>query len=94
MPRKNKIRTIRVYKSYNFRDKDPVIDQLRTAVADSGASYEDIQADSGVTTQTLKAWFHGGTRRPQFCTVQAVARVIGYDLQMVRASPKVKLLTG
>ena len=77
---RKKTRTIRVYKSYSFIDKDPVIDELRTAVADHGASYEQIYADSGVTVTTLKSWFHGRTRRPQFCTVQAVAHVIGCDL--------------
>jgi DNA-binding phage protein len=73
-------RTIRVYRSYNFVDKDPVIDAMRTVVEDSGKSYARIQRDSGVTTTTLSNWFLGKTKRPQFATVAAVARACGQQL--------------
>ena len=74
---------LKPYKSYVFRDKDPIIDVLRTAVADSKRKYSAIQEDSGVSTTTLYNWFHGATRRPQFCTVNAVARALGKELRLM-----------
>lgn len=73
-------RTIQVYRTYNFRDKDPIIDRVRTAVQDSKKSYSDLRDDCGISTSTLSNWFGGKTRRPQFCTVMAVLRACGKDL--------------
>lgn len=72
------------YKSYMFRDKDPVIDQVRTLVKDEGVNYTQVHARSGVSTTTLSNWFNGRTRRPQFATVQAVARGLGYSFELRR----------
>ena len=76
-------RTIKVYKSYNFKDKDPIIDKARTVVQDSGMTYHDIFVASGVTVGTLHNWFEGGTKRPQFATLNAVARALGKELDFV-----------
>jgi len=72
-----KARGVISYKSYMFREKDPIIDALRTAVSDSHKKYSIVQAESGVSSTTLHNWFHGKTRRPQFATVSAVARSLG-----------------
>lgn len=72
------------YKTYNFLDKDPVIDEMRTALKDSGKTYQEIQADSGVSVTTLHNWFNGDTRKPQFATVRAAARAMGYDFKRVK----------
>lgn len=74
------------YKSYRFRNKDPIIDLVRTAIADAGVSYQIIEDRSGVTTQTLRNWFTGPTRKPQFATIQAVLRAIGQELKIVRSN--------
>jgi lambda repressor-like predicted transcriptional regulator len=66
-----------VYTSYNFIDKDPVIDQLRTAIQDSGMSWSEISHNSGVSVSCLRNWFHGETRKPQNATIEAVLRAIG-----------------
>jgi transcriptional regulator with XRE-family HTH domain len=71
------------YKSYNFQDKDPIIDEVRTIVQMSGATYKKIEADSGVTSATLRAWFQGKTRKPQAATLNAVARALGFKLGFV-----------
>lgn len=76
--------TFRPYKSYNFKDKDPVIDELRTIVQDSGSSYRAINQASGVSTSCLYNWFAGPTRRPSHAAVAAVAAVLGYELQFIR----------
>jgi hypothetical protein len=71
------------YKSYNFVDKDPMIDEIRTIVEQSGASYKWINAESSVSTQTIAKWFDGSTRRPQAATMNAVLRALGKKLGIV-----------
>jgi hypothetical protein len=80
------------YKSYSFVDKDPIIDEVRTMVSDSGASYKWIEDHSGVTTATLYAWFSGKTRKPQAATINAVARALGYKLGFVPHGEVVKFM--
>jgi DNA-binding phage protein len=77
-------RTLNLYKSYSFRDKDPIIDKIRTVIQDESASYKEIHEASGVATTTLYQWFDGETKRPQFATIMAVVRALGYDMQIVR----------
>src|SRR5262245_13850439 len=77
-------RGLNLYKSYNFKDKDPIIDKIRTVVQDESASYKYIHETSGVASSTLHNWFDGDTKRPQFATIMAVVRALGYDMQIVR----------
>ena len=72
-----------LYKSYMFRAKDPVIDELRTLVSDkygklNGAALTTIQSDGGPTAGCMKGWFFGTTRRPQSATVEAAGRAMGF----------------
>lgn len=75
--KKSNGRSLGVYKSYVFRDKDPVIDTMRTWVQDSKKSYTQIHEASGVAVATMRSWFGGKTRRPNFCTVAATAKALG-----------------
>lgn len=68
---------LKPYKSYVFRNKDPVIDKVRTVVQDSGESYEEIHRASGVSTTALYNWFSGPTKRPQHASLNAVLRALG-----------------
>lgn len=68
------------YKSYNFVDKDPMIDQVRTIVRDSQMTYKDIAEGSGVTPQTIRNWLDGATKKPQAATFNAVLRTCGFKL--------------
>lgn len=68
------------YKSYNFVDKDPMIDQVRTIITDSTMTYKAIAEASGVTENTIRNWLDGATKRPQAATFNAVLRVCGYKL--------------
>lgn len=77
-------RTAITYKSYSFVDKDPIIDRMRTIVDDESDSYKDVHLRSGVSTSTLHNWFKGGTKRPQFATIMAVARSLGYDMNLTK----------
>jgi signal recognition particle subunit SEC65 len=82
------------YKSYNFVDKDPMIDEIRTIVEKSGASYKWVNEESGVSTQTIAKWFDGSTRRPQAATMNAVLRSLGYKLGVVEDHKVVVPITG
>ncbi len=76
--------TMKFYKSYSFKDKDPVIDEVRTAIADSGMDYPEVSERSDVTVTTLYNWFYGATRQPRNSTIMAVMRAIGYDRKWVK----------
>jgi len=84
--------TIHIYKTYRFQNKDPIIDQLRTIVSDSGLSYESISERSGVSKACLWRWFHGGTKRPQHATIKATARALGWDYRLVEMSEDHELM--
>ena len=71
---------LKAYKSYVFRDKDPIIDKTRTVVEDAKMSYSEVEAKSGVSASTMYNWFQGRTRRPQFATINAVGRACGQEL--------------
>jgi uncharacterized membrane protein YkvA (DUF1232 family) len=75
---------VRAYKSYLFKDKDPIIDRVRTLIADQDVSHQYIENRSGVCARTLYNWFHGETKRPCHATVAAVCAVLGYDLVPVK----------
>jgi predicted transcriptional regulator len=68
------------YKSYNFIDKDPIIDQVRTVT--TGMKYAMIAEASGVTKQTIRNMLDGKTRRPQAATVNAILRACGHKLSI------------
>lgn len=74
---------MKAYKSYNFIDKDPVIDELRTIFQRNRITYAFVEQKSGVTSQTMRNWFEGKTKRPLNSTVEAVVRAIGGKRQIV-----------
>lgn len=64
-------------RSYNFTEKHECIDELRTMIADSRLSIEQLGERAGVAPQTIYLWLSGKTRRPQTPTLNAVGRVLG-----------------
>jgi DNA-binding phage protein len=82
------------YSTYNFIAKDPVIDVLRTMKADSGMTDTKIATLSNVSRNTLKNWFVGKTRRPQFATVAACAVAMGYKEVPLTSEGRRKLRGG
>lgn len=73
------------YQAYFFRPKeqDPVVDKVRTIIDDANVSLSKVSTLSGVSRTTLDNWDKGKTLRPQFCTVMAVVRALGHDVQFV-----------
>jgi len=59
---------------------------LHSAFEDAGISLAKIADRSGVCLTTLNNWFDGKTKRPQYATVRAVARAIGYDVGLIKMS--------
>jgi transcriptional regulator with XRE-family HTH domain len=78
---------VNVYRTYQFKDKDPVIDALRTIIEESGLSekYKTVHEISGVSQSTLNNWFKGTTKRPQYATISAVSSSLGYETTFVKA---------
>jgi transcriptional regulator with XRE-family HTH domain len=75
---------VHLYRTYLFKNKDPIVDKMRTIIQDEQVSYKELEARSGVTASTLYGWFHGATKRPQHATAMAVIRALGYDMRLVQ----------
>lgn len=80
-----------VLKSYMFKDKDPVIDVIRTLVQimaggrnNLAPTIRQISEDSGVSVGCMYNWFYGATRSPRWSHVAAVAAVLGAPVQVGR----------
>ena len=96
-------RKLKLYKSYTFggQDHDPVIDQMRTLMQDEGLNGNKIAELSGLSTTTISNWFnrkrtksHKPTMRPQFASVMAFTRSVGYDLRFVKPERRVSAGAG
>ncbi len=68
---------LRIYKSYMFRDKDPIIDAIRTCRQGRALSYKDIEDKGGATASTVRSWEQGKVKRPQFATVWSSIKAMG-----------------
>lgn len=79
------------YKSYNFVDRDPIIDEIRTVYQDSGVNYKWVHENSGVATATLANWFDGKTKRPQAATINAVLRSLGFKLGVTKHAEPIRI---
>jgi predicted transcriptional regulator len=79
----NKKRGIFAYKSYNFVDKDPVLDIEKTVVQRSGMSFKEIHEAGGATPGTLNKHFNGATKTSRFDTLMATFRACGGDIEFV-----------
>ena len=77
---------LRLYRTYRFIEKDPIIDRMRTMVQDEGLMEKlgAMHEISGVSETTLRNWFFGDTRRPQHSTIAAIATSLGYREEFVR----------
>lgn len=71
---------IKVYRNYQFIDKDPVIEQIKEMVEKERLLKKPgiVHELSGVSRATIHNWFYGDTRCPRYATVMAVATSLGY----------------
>jgi len=84
------MRTIiaKVYRTYSFKDKDPVIDELRTLVENSDGTQYDAADRANLSHKTVDGWFFGATRRPQSASVEAFGRALGWKRSWVKMNGK------
>lgn len=88
--------TLGIERHYNFANKDPAIDKLRTKIVDEGGGrklevllIELAERCKGrITIGTLRKWFLGDTKRPQHAKLAEVGSMLGYDWVLVKRKPK------
>lgn len=79
-----------IYKSYVFRDKEPVIDELRTLMEGhygerlTSKSIRKVMEGGGPSTSCMQSWFFGTTKRPQNATIEAAGRAMGYRRKWIK----------
>jgi hypothetical protein len=75
---------IKVYRTYSFKDKDPVIDEMRTLVENGEIDQYEAATRAGLARSTVDNWFFGSTRRPQSASVEAFGRALGWKRSWVK----------
>lgn len=83
-------RTINIYKAYNFRDKDPQIDELRTLLEKKYgrridySMLQDTHDEGGPSVGCMAGWFMKDTRSPRNDTLESAGRANGFKRKWVR----------
>jgi hypothetical protein len=75
---------MKIYDTYLFRDKDPIVDEMRTAWQRSNKKISTLAVTSGVSYGTIQNWFQGKTRSPQTATASAFMGAMGYERRWVQ----------
>jgi len=82
---------MRLLRAYMFRNKDPVIDELRTVIQDQTGDRQlkshtlrTIAEDGGPTLACMQGWFRGETKRPQNATIEAAGRALGFRRMWIK----------
>ena len=88
IPKKNFI-PAQSWLAYNWIDRDPTLEFVHQAIAESGLTLEKIEElteahSHKVSRYTLMAWLWGDTKRPQNATISTVMAVLGWDRPWVR----------
>lgn len=81
------------YKTYNWgqAEQDPIVHEIRALINAQGLKIKDIAYASGVGANTISKWIYGDTRRPQFASLCAVVRAMGYDLGVIGADKVIQM---
>jgi hypothetical protein len=78
----------RTLREYRFMDKDPIKDEMQTALSDVGfkskKEMEHLAILANVSKQTVTNLFWGDTKRPQNATVEGLLRAAGLERQIVQ----------
>jgi hypothetical protein len=84
------------YLNYNFRDHDPVLDQIDRVYELAGMlnargvpSFSRIAEISGIREGTLRNWRMRKTQRPQHAAAKGVLKALGADMVVVFKGQKV-----
>jgi hypothetical protein len=83
---------VKLYKSYNWRTKDPIIDAIFTGLDDAGMTINALAEGSNVAKGTIRNWRNGKVRTPKFMTSAAAIRAMGADGIMFDADGKPRIV--
>ncbi len=76
------------YRTYNFTNKNPVIDKVRTVLQEEGFFSKkkryQLHQLSGVAVATYDGWFEGDTKNPTHATIAATITALGYEEQFIK----------
>lgn len=72
-----------VYRTYSFADEDPILGVMLSLVDDSKLTVAEINERTNVSKATIYNWKKRKTKRPQFCTIAAVAGAVGKSIGLV-----------
>lgn len=82
---------MRGYRTYPFKDHDPIIDIVRTCLQIYAGIYthskmtpavRQVARSSGVSESCIWNWLNGVTSMPRFCTVVAVVHATGREVKV------------
>jgi hypothetical protein len=78
------------YKAYNFKDHDPILDQIDRLYELAGVlnsrgvpQFTRIEELSGIRQGTLRNWRMRKTQRPQHAAAKGVIKALGGDMVVV-----------
>jgi hypothetical protein len=72
------------YDTYHFTNVDPVIDEMRTALDESGHKASWVCGVSRLSISTPMNWFNNKTKRPQNASISAFMGALGYRRKWVK----------
>jgi isocitrate dehydrogenase len=79
-------------RTYNFRDKDPVCDELANLVDAAGLrgkkNIGKVAMLATVAHGTVDGILYGDTKKPQNATVMAIATAMGFERKWVASADK------
>jgi len=80
---------IKLYKSYLFRDKSPIIYAIRDLREKCGMTPLQVAENGGPSTTSQWNWDYGTTQRPQEASTTAAIRAMGYNIAIVDGKNKI-----
>lgn len=78
-----------IYPLYRFKDHDPILDEIDTLRALTELTLTKLAELSHMSLGTLVNWHKRHTKRPQFASIKATIRAMGYDIVLVDGKGKV-----
>ncbi len=76
------------YRGYNYTQKNPVIDKVRTLLQEEGLYSKKkrnlLHQLTGVAVATYDGWFEGDTIDPRHTTIAATIGALGYEERFVK----------
>ncbi len=76
---------VTVRRTYNWIDKDPVVDKCMALVKKRGLQgrYGRLGLLTGMSSSTFKAWDMGATKKPQHASVACLIEALGAKYEIV-----------